>query len=135
MQFLFPSSYPGRLASQNSALLSAALCCWTFVWSHFTRTAQKTDSAVEEVCLLMSWLAVDIQLLLVCFRENVFTESLPSNGYTRHDIFAVTGVHVGWALLLLRQLPEIFLFTIACRQVWNRVCVLYTGTRGFLPSY
>jgi hypothetical protein len=30
----------------------------------------------------------------VCFRENVFTGSLPSNGYTRHSITSITPIEM-----------------------------------------
>jgi hypothetical protein len=47
-------------------------------------TTQKTASIVKEVCLVFRYLAI-----FCCtrtLRRNMFTESLPSNGYTRHSI-------------------------------------------------
>jgi hypothetical protein len=57
------------------------LYCRTFYYNHFARTTQKIDFVVKEVCLLIRCL-----LLRAGFRGNVFTESLPSNRYTRHNI-------------------------------------------------
>jgi hypothetical protein len=49
------------------------LCCWTLPYKHFARTTQKTASILKEACLLISFLAVDVLLLRVGSRENVFT--------------------------------------------------------------
>jgi hypothetical protein len=43
-------------------------------------------SIVKEACLLIRCLAMDVLFLPVGSRGNVFTESLPSNGHTRHNI-------------------------------------------------
>jgi hypothetical protein len=43
---------------------------------------ENTASVVKQACLLMRYLALDVLLL----RGYVFNESLPSDGYTRHNI-------------------------------------------------
>jgi hypothetical protein len=70
IQFLFPSSYPGGLASRNST----RLCCWTPHYNHSARTTQRTASLVKEACLLIRCLAVDV-LFCASFCGNLFTAS------------------------------------------------------------
>jgi hypothetical protein len=53
----------------------------------FPDPTEDTASFVEEVCLLIGCLAMDVLFFaLASSSVNVFTESLPSNGYTRHII-------------------------------------------------
>jgi hypothetical protein len=93
-----PSSYPGRLASRNSTelfysrlpLLYSAVCCLTLPYNHFARTMQKT----QPYCL--GDVSTDPLhsnrrpiLARVGTPGNAFNESLPSNGYARHNIIFI----------------------------------------------
>jgi hypothetical protein len=89
---MLPSSYPGRLASRNSTLLSRLLFCTA---EHFLIT---TLHGPHRKHSLYCWRGVLVAPLpssrrpivaRVISRENVFTESLPSNGYTRHIILCI----------------------------------------------
>jgi hypothetical protein len=44
---------------------------------------------IKNVCLLVRYLAMDVLVLLRAKFGNVFTEPLPSNGHTRHNIIFV----------------------------------------------
>jgi hypothetical protein len=69
------------------------VCCLTLLYNHFARTTQKiTASVVKEMCLLIRRLAMSVPTVTrVASRGNVFTESLPSSGYTCYDIrYAMT---------------------------------------------
>jgi hypothetical protein len=46
---LFPSSYPGRLASRSSTLHSMLLN-WILLYNHFARTPRKTPSYIAPYC-------------------------------------------------------------------------------------
>jgi hypothetical protein len=50
---LFPTRIP----------LYPALCCRTLPYNHFARTTQKTASTVNEACLLIRCLAIEVLLL------------------------------------------------------------------------
>jgi hypothetical protein len=53
-----------------------------------SRTPMKTRVTCYQECVFIGWyLAIDILLLLRANFGNVFTEQLPSNGHTRHNIF------------------------------------------------
>jgi hypothetical protein len=82
---LLPSSYPGRLASPNSTLHSV-VPNWIFIYTQFVRTTRKTSPSIVPYCFRHTndRGADHIQNKpLYCW--GVFTESLPSNGYTRHN--------------------------------------------------
>jgi hypothetical protein len=49
---------------------------------------------IKNACLLVRYLAIDILLLLRANFGKVFTEPLPSNGHTRHNIVTCRGVRV-----------------------------------------
>jgi hypothetical protein len=85
---LLPSSYPGRMASRNSTRQFQLLFCWTHPYNHFAWTTQQTHP------LLLRNVFTDPLpcnrhhiVARVCLRGNVFTETLPSNWNTRHNIF------------------------------------------------
>jgi hypothetical protein len=48
---------------------------------------EKTVFIVKESCLLIRCLAMDVLWFCFCFRGNIFTESLPINGYSHHNTY------------------------------------------------
>jgi hypothetical protein len=54
------------------------------------RTILKTACIVYEACLPRRCLAIDVLLLHAYASRSVYTESLPSSGYTRHNIVVFT---------------------------------------------
>jgi hypothetical protein len=90
---LLQSSYTGRLASRNLTLHSLTtvlyLVCFSLLCPFYNPSAwtpTENNLYVDEVCLPRHCLVVDILCCMRMLRRNVFTESLPSNGYTRHNI-------------------------------------------------
>jgi hypothetical protein len=52
--------------------------------AHLAEGQHKTASTVKEACLLIRCQAMDVHLLSAFTSARMFTESLPSNEYTRH---------------------------------------------------
>jgi hypothetical protein len=87
-----PSSYLGRLASRN---LTFHFRLEYSAWSSLLTvpfhnpsawTTHKTVFIVKDACLLVCYLAVGVVLFYtLTLRGEVFTESLPNNGCTRHN--------------------------------------------------
>jgi hypothetical protein len=80
-----------RLASQNSTLLDCSVN-WILLCNNFVRTPRKTSSSIVPYCFRRVYRTIAYQRSrlgpyrkqpLCCW--GVFTESLPSNGYPRHN--------------------------------------------------
>jgi hypothetical protein len=55
---------------------------------------------------------MDVLLLRVCFRWNVFTESLPCNGYTRHNTVFQDAEEIHWKFQNSREIITQNLFSV-----------------------
>jgi hypothetical protein len=64
-------------------LMRRVLDCMIGFIAPYTYTTRDYGSTVVKVCLLIRFLAIDFLLL----RGNMFTESLPIDGYTRHNMY------------------------------------------------
>jgi hypothetical protein len=59
-------------------------------YKNFARTPRETPSSlVKHTCLLVHYLTMDVLLLRALCYGDVFTDPLPSNGYTRHNTITV----------------------------------------------
>jgi hypothetical protein len=67
--------------STTPVLFYIHLCCRTLLYNHLPGPHGK-HHLLSSIVLLIRCLAIDVLLL----SENVFTESLPSSGYSRHSI-------------------------------------------------
>jgi hypothetical protein len=89
---LLPSLYPSRLASRNSTFHSSSTVVLysqsTFTFfvplQPFDTDPTENTSVVKDVCLQFHCLTIDVER--ICLRGNVFIESLPSKGYTCHNM-------------------------------------------------
>jgi hypothetical protein len=45
---------------------------------------------IKKTCLFVRYLAMDDLVLLIANFENVLTETLPTNGHTRHNIIIIS---------------------------------------------
>jgi hypothetical protein len=72
----------------SALLFSTVLCCRTLLYNCFARTMQKIQPLLLFIAPLPNSIRSIVARVSSCW--NVFTESLPSNGYTHHNMFYLT---------------------------------------------